>query len=127
MRATFRERGPDALRTTAGGPSRTVDTMTEQDESLTGRTTKFARRLWGLAYLRGLLFLVVGVVLFVEPDRGIRWLTWLVAAMAAVQGSSSSSRPDASAGTAREPSGGGSSVAWVSRSASRSRSGPRPA
>ncbi|KZM33594.1 HdeD family acid-resistance protein [Oerskovia enterophila] len=60
--------------------------MTEQDESLTGRTTKIARRLWGLAYLRGILFLVIGVVLFVEPDRGIQWLTWLVAAMAVIQG-----------------------------------------
>lgn len=60
--------------------------MTEQDETLTGRTTKIARRLWGLAYLRGALFLVIGVVLFVAPDRGIQWLTWLVAAMAVLQG-----------------------------------------
>lgn len=60
--------------------------MTEHEESLTGRTTKIARRIWGLAYLRGVLFLLIGVVLFVEPDRGIQWLTWLVAAMAALQG-----------------------------------------
>jgi uncharacterized membrane protein HdeD (DUF308 family) len=60
--------------------------MTEHEESLTGRTTKIARRIWGLAYLRGALFLLIGVVLFVEPDRGIQWLTWLVAAMAALQG-----------------------------------------
>jgi uncharacterized membrane protein HdeD (DUF308 family) len=60
--------------------------MSEHEESLTGRTTKIARRLWGLAYLRGALFLLIGVVLFVEPDRGIQWLTWLVAAIAAFQG-----------------------------------------
>ncbi|MCB7135722.1 DUF308 domain-containing protein [Cellulosimicrobium marinum] len=53
---------------------------------LSDRAVGTARRLWGLVYLRAAAYLVVGVVLFVRPDDGLRWLRWLLALVIFVQG-----------------------------------------
>ncbi|MFC7876841.1 HdeD family acid-resistance protein [Isoptericola sp. NPDC057391] len=53
---------------------------------LSDRTFGVARRLWGLVYLRALLYLVAGIVLFANPDRGLVWVRWLVGLVIVAQG-----------------------------------------
>ncbi|WP_278235474.1 DUF308 domain-containing protein [Isoptericola sp. AK164] len=53
---------------------------------LSQRTAGTARRLWGLVYLRAAAYLVVGVLLLINPDEGITWLRWLVGLVIVAQG-----------------------------------------
>ncbi|QJW35127.1 HdeD family acid-resistance protein [Cellulosimicrobium protaetiae] len=73
------------------------------DGRMSGRTIGTARRLWGLVYLRGAAYLVVGVVLLWRPEEGLTWLRWLVGAVIVAQGVLLvvEGRPD------RTPEGGG--------------------
>ncbi|GAA4731055.1 hypothetical protein GCM10023216_23770 [Isoptericola chiayiensis] len=53
---------------------------------LSNRTAGTARRLWGLVYVRAAAYLVVGVLLFANPDEGLVWLRWLVCLVILAQG-----------------------------------------
>ncbi|MFC8597058.1 MULTISPECIES: HdeD family acid-resistance protein [unclassified Isoptericola] len=53
---------------------------------LSDRTFGVVRRLWGLVYLRALLYLAAGIVLFANPDRGLVWVRWIVGALIVAQG-----------------------------------------
>ncbi|WP_402468464.1 HdeD family acid-resistance protein [Isoptericola aurantiacus] len=53
---------------------------------LSRRTVGTARRLWGLVYVRAAAYLVVGVLLFANPDEGLVWLRWLIGLVILVQG-----------------------------------------
>jgi uncharacterized membrane protein HdeD (DUF308 family) len=60
--------------------------MTDDGAPLSRRTMGTARRLWGLVYLRAAAYLVIGVMLFVNPDGGLEALRWLIAIAIAAQG-----------------------------------------
>jgi uncharacterized membrane protein HdeD (DUF308 family) len=60
--------------------------MTDSGTPLSQRTMGTARRLWGLVYLRAVAYLVVGVLLFVNPDGGLEALRWLIGIAIAAQG-----------------------------------------
>ncbi|WP_418275825.1 HdeD family acid-resistance protein [Isoptericola jiangsuensis] len=60
--------------------------MSDSSAPLSERTMGTARRLWGLVYVRAAAYLVVGVMLFVNPDGGLQALKWLVAIAIAAQG-----------------------------------------
>ncbi|GAB6939311.1 HdeD family acid-resistance protein [Isoptericola variabilis] len=53
---------------------------------LSDRTLGVARRLWGLTYLRALLYLAAGIVLFANPDQGLTWVRWLIGLVILAQG-----------------------------------------
>ncbi|ROS79050.1 HdeD family acid-resistance protein [Cellulomonas sp. PhB143] len=54
-------------------------------ESLTQTTIGVARRVWATALVRGVLFLVLGLVMYLWPDVGGSILTWLIAILFALQ------------------------------------------
>jgi hypothetical protein len=59
--------------------------MPDKDATLTVTTFQAARRIWATSLVRGALFLVVGVVMFLWDDVALDLLAWLLAAVLVIQ------------------------------------------